>query len=64
MINYFAILLSHGLIAYVCYRLMLRDDLDDEGAQAQQPATGYRRHQRDSQRDGARARRSSDSGDA
>lgn len=29
MINYFSILLSHALIAWACWRLLSRDDLDD-----------------------------------
>lgn len=32
MIDYFAIALTHGLMAYVAIRLLLRDDLDDEKA--------------------------------
>lgn len=34
MIDYFAIGLSHALIFYVCWRLLLRDDLDDPAAGA------------------------------
>ena len=35
MINYFAILLTHGLIGWLCWQLMLRDDVDaDPGANA------------------------------
>ena len=29
MIDYFAIALTHGLILYLCWRLLNRDDLDD-----------------------------------
>lgn len=32
MIDYFAIALTHGLMAYVAVRLLLRDDLDSDAA--------------------------------
>ncbi len=31
MIDYFSIALTHGLILFACWRLLLRDDLDREG---------------------------------
>ena len=44
MINYLSILLSHALIAWVCWRLLTRDDLDRDGpppvAQAPAPRVG------------------------
>lgn len=33
MIDYFSIALTHGLILLACWRLLMRDDLDVEGAQ-------------------------------
>ena len=39
MIDYLAIGVSHALILYVCWRLLLRDDLDD-GAVAPPEAAG------------------------
>jgi len=32
VIDHFAILVSHGLLALVAWRLLSRDDLNDEGA--------------------------------
>jgi hypothetical protein len=34
VIDYFAIALTHGLIALAAWRLMARDDLDSDAAQA------------------------------
>lgn len=34
MIDFFALALSHGLLALACVRILLRGDLDDEGAAA------------------------------
>ena len=31
MIDFFALALSHGLLALACLRILLRSDLDDEG---------------------------------
>ena len=31
MIDFFALALSHGLLALACLRILLRGDLDDEG---------------------------------
>ena len=33
MVDYFAIALTHGLIALAVWRLMTRDDLDQDGAE-------------------------------
>jgi len=33
LIDYFSIALTHGLILLACWRLLMRDDLDVEGAQ-------------------------------
>jgi hypothetical protein len=35
VIDYFAIALTHGLIALAAWRLMTRDDLDSDAAEAQ-----------------------------
>ena len=45
MINYLAILLSHALIAWLCYTLMLRDDVDSDPAGGE-PASKARRPRR------------------
>lgn len=37
MINYFSIALTHGLILVACWRLMLRSDLDKDGAVSPPP---------------------------
>ena len=37
MIDYFAIGLTHGLILYLCWRLLNRDDLDDPLASPPEP---------------------------
>jgi len=34
MIDFFALALSHGLLALACVRILLRGDLDDEAAVA------------------------------
>ena len=34
MIDFFALALSHGLLALACLRILLRGDLDDEGVVA------------------------------
>lgn len=33
MIDYFSIALTHGLILLACWRLLMRNDLDVEGAE-------------------------------
>jgi hypothetical protein len=33
LIDYFSIALTHGLILLACWRLLMRDDLDEEGAE-------------------------------
>jgi hypothetical protein len=38
MVDYFAIALTHGLIALAVWRLMNRDDLDSDTAEAAKPA--------------------------
>ncbi|MDE8651689.1 hypothetical protein PYV00_08140 [Novosphingobium sp. H3SJ31-1] len=51
MLDYFALALSHGLLALACWRLLWRDDLDQEPGREQreqeagrdrQPAAGQR----------------------
>ncbi|MEZ5680796.1 MAG: hypothetical protein R3E14_05810 [Erythrobacter sp.] len=44
MIDYFAIGLTHGLILFLCWRLLNRDDLDDPLASP--PETRSRRGKR------------------
>jgi len=41
MIDAIAILVSHGLLLAAFWRLRSRDDLDDEAAQRDRPATGF-----------------------
>ena len=39
MIDFFALALSHGLLALACWRILRRDDLDEESvAPAPEPA--------------------------
>ncbi len=38
MIDYFALALTHGLLALACWRIVLRGELDAETAEAVQPA--------------------------
>ena len=38
MVDYFALALTHGLLALAAWRLMLRPDLDQDAAEAEKPA--------------------------
>lgn len=50
MIDNFALALSHGLLLIAAWRLLSRDDLDDDGAPASPPRsnrrTGWKREPR------------------
>lgn len=43
MVDIFALALSHGLLALAAWRLLLRPDLDVEGAQPERTATTQER---------------------
>ena len=45
MIDYFSIALTHGLILLACWRLLLRDDLDREGAREDTPQRPWLKRQ-------------------
>ena len=47
MIDNFALALSHGLILLAAWRLMSRDDLDDDGAERREPVKPKRWGRRD-----------------
>lgn len=42
MIDNFSLLISHGLLALLCWRLLSRPDLDKEGGAPSRPATSVR----------------------
>ncbi len=48
MIDYFSIALTHGLILLACWRLLFREDLDqDGGARTEQPSPWLSPNQQD-----------------